>query len=183
VDDTGARLDVNNMAIETITFTLTFGMVPASRSDIVAPALLDRVVVAANTFIKAGVALDPALLKGTTLVAVKWFYAAARKVQWLDPILKTTRLLCTNVDCEKSRENGRLRLERLAQRAARTNTSPRLQAKGEGARHRPLDCHASTCPNLDKISEDVYFCSSLKLTVRHVRAGEKLPGTIRISRF
>ncbi len=80
------------MATETITLTRTFGMVPASRSDIVAPALLERVVVAANAFIKAGAALDPALLEGTTLVAVKRFYAAAREVPWLDPVLKATRL-------------------------------------------------------------------------------------------
>jgi len=92
VDHTGARLDVEHVATETITLTRTFGMVPASRGDIVAPALLDRVVVAANAFIKAGVAIDPALLKGTTLMAVKRFYAAARKVPWLDPILKATRL-------------------------------------------------------------------------------------------
>ena len=86
VDDTGARLDVLHVATETITLTRTFGMVPASRGDIVAPALLDRVVVAANAFVKAGASLDPALLEGTTLVAVKRFYAAAREVLWLDPV-------------------------------------------------------------------------------------------------
>ena len=80
------------MATETITLTRTFGMVPASRSDIVGPAELDRVVMAANAFIKAGATLGPSLLNGTTLVAVKRFYAAARKVPWLDPRLRATRL-------------------------------------------------------------------------------------------
>ncbi len=92
MDDTGARLDLLHVATETITLTRTFGMVPASRGDIVAPALLDRVVVAANAFVKAGSSLDPALLEGTTLVAVKRFYAAAREVPWLDQVLKSTRL-------------------------------------------------------------------------------------------
>ena len=80
------------MATETITLTRTFGMIPASRNDIVAPALLDRVVVAANAFIKAGAALDPALLEGTTLVAVKRFYDAARTQPWVDSVLKATCL-------------------------------------------------------------------------------------------
>ena len=60
MDDTGARLDVLHVATETITLTRTFGMVPASREDIVAPAVLERVVVAANAFVKAGASLDPA---------------------------------------------------------------------------------------------------------------------------
>ncbi len=77
---------------ETITLTRTFGMVPASRNDIVGPAELDRVVMAANAFIKAGATLDPSLLKGTTLVTVKRFYTAARKVPWRDPFLRATRL-------------------------------------------------------------------------------------------
>ena len=88
----GARLDVLHVATETITLTRTFGMVPASRDDIVAPAVLERMVVAANAFVKAGASLDPALLEGTTLVAVKRFYAAARSVPWLDPVLAATRL-------------------------------------------------------------------------------------------
>jgi len=92
VDDTGARLDVDNVASETITITRTFGMVPASRRDIVEPALLDRVMVATNALIKAGATLDRSLLEGTTLVAVKRFYDAARAVPWLDPALKSTRL-------------------------------------------------------------------------------------------
>ncbi|MEX2756965.1 MAG: hypothetical protein Q6365_016405, partial [Candidatus Sigynarchaeota archaeon] len=90
--DAGARLDVLHVATETITLTRTFGMVPASRDDIVAPAVLERAVVAANAFVKAGASLDPELLEGTTLVAVKRFYAAARAVPWLDPVLKATRL-------------------------------------------------------------------------------------------
>ena len=92
MDDTGARLDVNDVATETITITRTYGMVPVSRADIIAPALLDRVVVAANTFIKAGSTLDPAMLEGTSLVAVKRFYDAAREVSWVDPALQATRL-------------------------------------------------------------------------------------------
>ncbi len=91
-EDAGARLDVLHVATETITLTRTFGMVPESRDDIVAPAVLERVVVAANAFVKAGASLDPALLEGTTLVAVKRFYAAARNVPWLDPVLRATRL-------------------------------------------------------------------------------------------
>src|SRR5512137_3024906 len=67
-------------------------MVPASREDIIAPAVLERVVVAANAFVKAGAQLDPALLEGTSLVAVKRFYTAARAVPWLDPLLVGTRL-------------------------------------------------------------------------------------------
>ncbi len=67
-------------------------MIPASRGDIIAPAVLDCVVVAANAFVKAGASLDPALLEGTTLVAVKRFYAAARDVPWLDLALEATRL-------------------------------------------------------------------------------------------
>ncbi len=90
--DAGARLDVLHVATETITLTRTFGMVPASRGDIIAPAVLERVVVAANAFVKAGASLDPAMLEGTTLVAVKRFYAAARNVPWLDPVLAATRL-------------------------------------------------------------------------------------------
>ena len=92
MDDTGARLDVDNVASETITITRTFGMVPASRRDIVEPALLDRVMVATNALIKAGATLDRSLLEGTTLVAVKRFYDAARAVPWLDLALKSTRL-------------------------------------------------------------------------------------------
>jgi hypothetical protein len=92
VDDTGARLDVENMETETITLTRTFGMVPASRDDSIAPAVLERVMVAANAFIKAGAGLDPAMLAGTTMVAVKRFYAAARQLPWLDPVLRSTRL-------------------------------------------------------------------------------------------
>jgi len=80
------------VATETITLTRTFGMVPASRDDIVAPAVLERVVVAANAFVKVGALLDPALLEGTTLIAVKRFYAAARAVPGLDPVLDATRL-------------------------------------------------------------------------------------------
>jgi len=91
-NNVGARLDVEHVATETITLTRTFGMVPASRADIVEPALLDRVVVAANAFIKAGGTLDPAMLEGTTVVAVKRFYAAAREAPWLDPALEATRL-------------------------------------------------------------------------------------------
>ena len=91
-DDAGARLDVNNVETETITLTRTFGMVPASRDDIIAPAVLDRVVLAANAFIKAGAELDPAVLEGTTMVAVKRFYDAARQLPWLDPVLQSTRL-------------------------------------------------------------------------------------------
>jgi hypothetical protein len=91
-DEAGARLDVLHVATETITLTRTFGMVPASREDIIAPAVLERVVVAVNAFVKAGASLDPALLEGTTLVAVKRFYAAARDVPGLDPVLKATRL-------------------------------------------------------------------------------------------
>ncbi len=81
-----------HVATETITLTRTFGMVPASRGDIIAPAVLERVVVAANAFVKAGVSLDPAMLEGTTLVSVKRFYAAARGVPWLDFVLEATRL-------------------------------------------------------------------------------------------
>ncbi len=88
----GARLDVFQVATETITLTRTFGMIPASRDDIVAPAVLERVVIAANAFVKAGLSLDPAMLEGTSMVAVKRFYDAARKVSWLDPVLKATRL-------------------------------------------------------------------------------------------
>ena len=80
------------MATEIITLTRTFGMMPASRADIIAPAMLERVVIAANAFIKVGASLDPALLEGTTLVAVKRFYAAARAVPGLDPVLQATRL-------------------------------------------------------------------------------------------
>ncbi len=80
------------MATETITLTRTFGMVPASRADIVELALLERVVVAANAFIKAGATVDPALLEGTTLAAVKRFYDAARAIPWLDPALEATRI-------------------------------------------------------------------------------------------
>ncbi|HME52905.1 MAG TPA: hypothetical protein VKM55_11855 [Candidatus Lokiarchaeia archaeon] len=69
---------------------------PASRADIVAPAVLERVVFAANAFVKAGASLDPALLEGTTLVAVKRFYAAARAVPGLDPVLGATRLSVTD---------------------------------------------------------------------------------------
>ncbi len=86
------RLDVLHVATETITLTRTFGIVPASREDIVAPVMLERVVVAANAFVKAGTSLDPAFLDGTNLVAVKRFYAAARDVPGLDPVLKATRL-------------------------------------------------------------------------------------------
>jgi hypothetical protein len=92
VNDTGARLDVENMETETITLTRTFGMVPASRDDSIAPAVLERVMVAANAFIKAGAGLDPAVLAGTTMVAVKRFYAAARQLPWLDPVLRSTHL-------------------------------------------------------------------------------------------
>ena len=92
MDDAGAPLDVLHVAIETITLTRTFGMVPASRDDIIAPAVLERVVVAANAFVKVGASLDPGLLDGTTLVAVKRFYAAARAVPGLDPVLQATRL-------------------------------------------------------------------------------------------
>jgi hypothetical protein len=67
-------------------------MVPASRGDIVAPEMLERVVVAVNAFVRAGASLDPALLEGTTLVAVKRFYAAARAVPWVNPALQATRL-------------------------------------------------------------------------------------------
>ncbi len=67
-------------------------MVPASREDIVAPAVLERVVVAANAFVRAGASLDPELLEGTTLVAVKRFYDAARAVPGLEPVLEATRL-------------------------------------------------------------------------------------------
>ena len=91
-DDASARLDVLHVATETITITRTFGMVPVSQNDIVSPAMLERVVVAANAFVKVGASLDPALLEGTTLVAVKRFYAAARKVSWLDATLEATRL-------------------------------------------------------------------------------------------
>ena len=80
------------MATETITLTRTFGMVPASREDIVPPAVLERVVVAANAFVKAGASMDPALLEGTTMVAVKRFYDTARTVPWLDSVLQATRL-------------------------------------------------------------------------------------------
>ena len=92
VQNSGARLDVDHVAIETITLTRTFGMLPASRVDNVEPALLDRVMVAANAFIKAGATLDHSLLEGTTLVAVKRFYDATRDVPWLDPVLRSTRL-------------------------------------------------------------------------------------------
>ncbi len=91
-DDAGARLDVLHVATETITLTRTFGMMPTSRGDMIAPVVLERVVVAANAFVKAGASLDPALLEGSTLVAVKRFYTAARNVPWLDPILQSTRL-------------------------------------------------------------------------------------------
>jgi excisionase family DNA binding protein len=53
---------------------------------------------------------------------------------------------CTNVDCAKmvdSDLNGS-RNVRLAP------SSPRPHAKGEGARHRPLACHASTSLNRDE---------------------------------
>ncbi len=91
-DEAGARLDVLHVASETITLTRTFGMVPASRDDIVAPEVLERVVVAANAFVRAGASLDPALLEGTTLVAVKRFYTTARAVPWMNPVLQATRL-------------------------------------------------------------------------------------------
>jgi transposase len=91
-DDPGARLDVNDVETETLTLSRTFGMVPASRDDVIAPAVLDRVMHAANAFIKAGAELDPAVLEGTTMVAVKRFYTAARQVPWLDPVLQSTRL-------------------------------------------------------------------------------------------
>ncbi len=91
-DEAGARLDVLHVASETITLTRTFGMVPTSRDDIVAPEVLERVVIAANAFVRAGASLDPALLEGTTLVAVKRFYAAARAVPWMNPALQATRL-------------------------------------------------------------------------------------------
>ena len=91
-ENAGVRLDVDDVATETIALTRTFGMVPATRNDIISPAVLDRVMVATNAFIKAGAALDPALLEGTTLVAVKRFYDAAREVPWLDPVLEGTRL-------------------------------------------------------------------------------------------
>ena len=238
-NDTGARLDVNHVVIETVTLTRTFGMVPASRADIIEPAMLERVVVAANTFIKAGASLDPALLEGTTLVAVKRFYAAAREVSWVDPALQLTRLRerawrCASyiafyslqehqrrckivpavVKCMHGMSSVQLREQpfpskefldeardtlkdaglpagclstvylssmarharRLLEASMRTTcraaitrsimditcdlngsrnvrlapTSPRLNAKGEGARYRPLACHVSTSPNLDK---------------------------------
>ncbi len=88
----GARLDVVHVVTETITLTRTFGMVPASREDIVPPAVLERVVVAANAFVRAGASMDPALLEGTTLMAVKRFYDTARTVPWLDSALQATRL-------------------------------------------------------------------------------------------
>jgi transposase len=92
VDDTGARLDVDHVATETITLTRTFGMVPASRVDIVEPALFGQVIVAANIFVKAGTSINPAFLEGTTLVVVKRFYDAAREVPGIDLALKSTRL-------------------------------------------------------------------------------------------
>jgi hypothetical protein len=84
-DDAGARLDVLHVATETITLTRTFGMKPASREDIIAPAVLERVVVAGNTFMKAGVTPDPDVIKGTTRVAVEWFFAAARAAVFFVP--------------------------------------------------------------------------------------------------
>ena len=81
-----------HVAMETITLTRTFGMVPVSKVDIVAPAVLERVVAAANAFVKAGASLEPAMLEGTTLVAVKRFYTAARAVPGLYPVLAATRL-------------------------------------------------------------------------------------------
>ena len=58
---------------------------------------------------------------------------------------------CTNLDCDKMLDSD-LNGSRNVRFAP---ASPRLYAKGEGARYRPLACHASTSPNLDKISEDV----------------------------
>ena len=56
------------------------------------PTLFDRVVEAANVFIKAGATIDPSLLNGTSSIALKKFYDATRKVPWLEPLLSKTRL-------------------------------------------------------------------------------------------
>jgi len=80
------------VANEIITLTRTFGMVPASRADIIEPEVLERVVKVANAFVKAGASLDPVVLKGTTMAAVKRFYATTRTVPWLNPVLEATGL-------------------------------------------------------------------------------------------
>ena len=54
--------------------------------------------------------------------------------------------LCTNVDCEKMVDS-----DLNGSRNVRTApASPRLNAKEEGARYRPLACHASTSLNRDE---------------------------------
>jgi transposase len=65
---------------------------------------------------------------------------------------------CKNEGCKKivdSDLNG-ARNVRIAP------TSPRLHAKVEGARYRPLACHAPTSLSPDKLDLDVQVCPSLK---------------------
>nr|MDO8083626.1 zinc ribbon domain-containing protein [Candidatus Sigynarchaeum springense] len=58
---------------------------------------------------------------------------------------------CTNENCKKKVDS-----DLNGGRNVRTApTSPRLHAKGEGARYRPLACQTSTSLSLDKLGLDV----------------------------
>jgi transposase len=60
---------------------------------------------------------------------------------------------CTNLDCEKMVDSDL----NAARNVRIAPSSPRPCAKGEGARYRPLACHVSTSPNLNKPGKMSYF--------------------------